>query len=96
MRIAVSDLALQDRHAPIALAVIIRDLASTDEIRMAGPSFLIPNRIWTMQPPTARALNLPQALNPLQEGGIANTVARQWKYRGCIKERRQAKKMMQR
>ena len=98
MRIAVRDLALQDRYAPIALAIIIRDLANAEEIRMAGPSFLIPARIWTMQPPppTAKALNLPQALNPMQEGGIANTVVRQWTYRGCIKERRQAKKMMQR
>ncbi len=93
MQLPVGDLELQDQNESIALSVIIRDLESDEEIRMTGPSMRIPKRMWAMKPPVSRVLNLPQSLNPFQEGGIPRVIGRAWKYRGCIKERKEAKKL---
>ena len=91
MQIAVDDLELREQNEPIALSVIIRDLDSDEEIRMAGPSLRIPKRMWKMKPPVSGVLNLPQSLNPFQEGGIPNWLGRAFKYRKCIDERKAAK-----
>ncbi len=90
--IKVSALDMQDHDAAIQLAVIVRDLEGSEEIRMMGPSLKIPERVWSMKPPAHGVLNLQRMLNPFQEGGVFRTVGRAWKYRKCIDERRAAKK----
>ena len=92
VQVALQDLALQDRNTPVAISVIIRDLESGQEIRMNGPSLRIPEQVWTMEPQVFQALDLPQTLNPSQEGGLFHALGQNWKYRKCIDERKEAKK----
>ena len=91
LEIKVSALDMDDHDAAILLTVIVRDLEGSEEIRMTGPSMRIPDRVWSMKPPAYGVLNLTQALNPFQEGGVFRTIGRAWKYRKCIDERRAAK-----
>ena len=91
LEIKVSALDMDDHDAAILLTVIVRDLEGSEEIRMTGPSLRIPERVWSMKPPAHGVLNLTQALNPFQEGGVFRTIGRAWKYRKCIDERRAAK-----
>ena len=92
VQVSLRELELQDRDTPVAISVIIRDLESGDEIRMNGPSLRIPEQVWTMEPQVFQVLDLPQTLNPSQEGGLFHALRQNWKYRKCIDERREAKK----
>ena len=92
LQVPLSELELQDRNTPVAVSVIIRDLESGQEIRMTGPSLRIPEQVWSMEPQVFQVLDLPQTLNPSQQGGLFQTLSHNWKYRKCINERREAKK----
>ena len=76
------------------LALILRNEANGRTMELRGPRVRIPERVWAMDPPTPRALGLLETLNPAQEGGMFDFLGRAWKYRGCIEERRNAKRFL--
>ena len=61
-------------------------------LRLPGPMLWVPDRIWHERAPKPKTLGLLDALNPFEEGGIWQTLARGTKYRACIEERRAAKR----
>ena len=76
------------------LALILRNDANGRTLELRGPRVRVPERVWSMNPPTPRALGLLETLNPVQEGGLFRTLGRAWKYRECIEERRAAKRFL--
>ena len=77
-----------------ALALVLRNETNARALELAGPRVRIPERIWALKPPVPGTLGLAETLNPVQEGGLFNTLGRAWKYRKCIEERRAAKRFL--
>ena len=78
----------------IDLALVLRNEANGRTIELRGPRVRIPERIWTMEPPTFKALGLLETLNPAEEGGLFGALGQAWKYRKCIEERKAAKRFL--
>ena len=78
----------------IDLTLTLENEASGDTLELHGPRLRVPERIWAMTPPGFQVLGLAETLNPRQEGGLFDTLARAWKYRQCIAERRAAKRSL--
>ena len=76
------------------LTLILRNESNGRTLELTGPRVRIPERIWTMEPPTPKALGLLETLNPAQEGGVFDFLGRAWKYRKCIEERGAAKRLL--
>lgn len=88
------DLQVDSPRQEIELTLVLENEATGETLALQGPRLRVPKRLWTMTPPTPRTLGLAEALNPLQEGGLFNTLGRAWKYRKCIEERRAAKRAL--
>ncbi len=73
---------------------MLQNEANGQTLELWGPRVRVPERIWTMNPPTPKILGLVQMLNPSQEGGLFSTLGRAWKYRKCIEERKAAKRFL--
>lgn len=88
------DLQVDSPKQEIELTLALENEAAGETLALQGPRLRVPERLWAMTPPTPRALGVVQTLNPLQEGGLFNTLGRAWKYRKCIEERRAAKRAL--
>ena len=88
------DLPVDSPRQEIELTLVLENEAIGETLELHGPRLQVPERLWAMAPPTPRTLGLAEALNPLQEGGLFNTLGRAWKYRECIEERRAAKRAL--
>lgn len=88
------DLQVDSPRQEIELTLVLENEATGETLALRGPRLRVPERLWAMTPPTPRTLGLAEALNPLQEGGLFNTLGRAWKYRKCIEERRAAKRAL--
>ncbi len=88
------DLQVDSPQQEIELTLTLENEANGETLELQGPRLRVPERLWAMTPPTPQTLGLAQALNPLQEGGLFNTVGRAWRYRKCIEERRAAKRAL--
>ena len=87
------DLGVEGPQDEFELALVLRN-DDGRTLDLPGPRVRIPERIWTMTPPTPRALGLLETMNPSQEGGLFDVLGRAWKYRECIEERRAAKRFL--
>ena len=85
------DLEVEGPQDEFDLALMLQNEANGQTLELWGPRVRVPERIWTMNPPTPKILGLVQMLNPSQEGGLFSTLGRAWKYRKCIEERKAAK-----
>lgn len=88
------DLRVDSPRQEIELTLVLANEATGETLALHGPRLRVPERLWAMTPPTPRTLGLAKALNPLQEGGLFNTLGHAWKYRKCIEERRAAKRAL--
>ena len=88
------DLQVDSPQQEIDLTLTLESQATGDTLVLQGPRLRVPERIWAMTPPGFQALGLAETLNPRQEGGLFDTLARAWKYRQCIAERRAAKRSL--
>ena len=93
LEVLTESLGVQGPNPRIALTLIVNNLAGGEQIHLRGPSIRVPERIWRMRPPTPKRLGLAATLNPFQEGGLWDVLRRGSRYRGCIKERRTAKRV---
>ena len=85
-------LRLSDAHRNVALDLVLTATDTGESVRLPGPMLWVPDRIWHERAPKPKTLGLLAALNPFEEGGVWQTLARGTKYRGCIEERRAAKR----
>ena len=92
METTAARLALSDGAREVTLDLVLTQLDSGESIRLPGPALWIPDRIWHERPPKPKTLGLLAALNPFEEGGVWQWVARGAKYGKCIEERRAAKR----
>ena len=92
MEVTATQLGLSDDAREVALELVLTELPFGGPIRLPGPTLWIPDRIWHERPPKSKTLGLLAALNPFEEGGIPQWLARGVKYGGCIKERKAAKR----
>ena len=92
METTAAHLALSDGAREVTLHLVLTRLDSGESIRLPGPALWIPDRIWHERPPKPKTLGLLAALNPFEEGGVWQWVARGAKYGKCIEERRAAKR----
>ena len=88
------DLEVEGPQDEFDLALMLQNEANGQTLELWGPRVRVPERIWTMNPPTPKILGLVQMLNPSQEGGLFSTLGRAWKYRKCIEERKAAKRFL--
>ena len=91
METTAAQLELSDAAREVALDLVLTQLESGEAIRLSGPTVWIPDQIWHERPPKPKVLGFFATLNPFQEGGVWQSLARGSKYRGCIQERRAAK-----
>ena len=89
METTAARLALSD----VGLDLVLTHLDFAEAIRLPGPTLWIPDRIWHEREPKPRTLGLLGALNPFEEGGVWQSLARGAKYGVCIEERRAAKRI---
>lgn len=92
METTAAQLALSDAAREVALDLVLTRTDSGESIRLTGPVLWIPDRVWHERPPKPKTLGLLAALNPFEEGGVWQWVARGAKYGKCIEERRAAKR----
>ena len=92
METTAAVLRLSDTHRHVALDLMLTATDTGQAVRLPGPMLWIPDRIWHERAPKPKTLGLLAALNPFEEGGIWQTLARGTKYRACIEERRAAKR----
>ena len=88
------DLQVDSPQQEIDLTLTLENDANGVTLELQGPRLRVPERLWSMTPPTPQTLGLAKTLNPLQEGGLFDTLGRAWKYRQCIEERRAAKRAL--
>ena len=96
LSIPAADLGVDSPDLQIALALVVSDQRSGEEIELKGPSLRIPARVWKTSPPAPKRLGLAATLNPFEEGGLWRTLGRAWKNRKCIDERKIAKQAFKR
>ena len=92
MEVTAAELGLTADSREVPLDLVLSQTPSVGEVRLRGPTIRVPDRIWHERPPRPRKLGLVSELNPFQPGGIWRTLTRGAKYRGCIEERRSAKR----
>ena len=92
METTAAQLRLSEAARAVALDLVLTQVGSGESLRLSGPTLWVPDRIWHERPPKPRTLGLLAALNPLDEGGVWQWLARGTKYGGCIEERRAAKR----
>ena len=92
METTAAVLRLFDAHRDVALDLVLTATDTGEALRLPGPTLWIPDRIWHERAPKPKTLGLLAALNPFEEGGIWQTLARGTKYRTCVEERRAAKR----
>ena len=92
METMAAQLALSDDARDVALDLVLTQLDSGEALRLPGPTLWIPDRIWHERPPKPKTLGFLAALNPLEEGGVWQWLARGVKYGDCIEVRRAAKR----
>ena len=91
MEVTATELALSDSDRRVTLALTLTNARTGDEIVLAGPDMLVPDRIWNANPPKPRVLGFFQSLNPFDEGSVWRWMAHQARYDHCVEERRYAK-----
>ena len=92
METTATVLRLSDAHRDVALDLVLTATDTGEVLRLPGPTLRLPDRIWHERAPKPKTLGLLAALNPFEEGGIWQTLARGTKYGPCIEERRAAKR----
>ena len=92
METTVAALRLSDAHRHVALDLVVTATDTGEAVRLPGPMLWVPDRIWHERAPKPKTLGFLAALNPFEEGGVWQTLARGTKYRGCIEGRRAAKR----
>ena len=92
METTAAQLALSDDAREVALDLVLTPLGSGESIRLPGPTLWVPDRIWHERPPKPRTLGFLATLNPFEEGGVWQWIARGVKYGECIEDRRAAKR----
>ena len=70
------DLEVEGPQDEFDLALMLQNEANGQMLELWGPRVRVPERIWTMNPPTPKILGLVQMLNPSQEGGLFSTLGR--------------------
>ena len=92
MEATAAVLRLSDAHRHVALDLVLTATETDEAVRLPGPTLWVPDRIWHERAPKPKTLGFLGALNPFEEGGVWQTLARGTKYRACIEERRAAKR----
>ena len=92
METTAAQLALSDATREVALDLVLTRADSGEPLRLPGPTLRVPDGFWHERPPKPKTLGLLAALNPFEEGGVWQWMARGAKYRKCIEERRAAKR----
>ena len=92
METTAAQLALSDDARHIALDLVLTQLDSGERTLLSGPTLWVPDRIWHERPSKPKALGLPAALKPFEEGGVWQWLARAAKYGECVEERRAVKR----
>ena len=92
METTAAVLRLSDAHRDVALDLVLTQVHSGESLRLPGPMLWIPDRIWHERASKPKTLGLLAVLNPFEEGGVWQWLARGSKYGGCIEERRAAKR----
>ena len=92
MEATAGALGLTDESRTVALDLVLTETGGGRTVRLCGPGILIPDRIWYARPSKSRAPDLLASLNPFVRGGLWRTLARAARTRGCVRERRRAKR----
>ena len=77
----------------VALDLVLTQTDTGNTVRLCGPTFRIPDRIWNERPSEPKIPGLPASLNPFVRSGLWRTLARAARYQECIRERRCAKRL---
>ena len=91
LSITAHALGVRGANASVGLALEATNATTGETLVLNGAKIRIPERIWTLVPPTPKTLGLGEALNPAEEGGVFAWLGRAWKYRDCPEARRAAK-----
>ena len=92
METTAAVLRLSDAHRDVVLDLVLTATDTGEAVRLPGPMLWVPDRIWHERAPKPKTLGFLAALNPFEQGGMWQTLARGTKFRACIEERRAAKR----
>ena len=95
METTAATLGIDGESRNVALDFVLTQTDTGNTIRLRGPGFRIPDRIWNERPSERKIPGLVASLNPCARRGLWRTLVRFATYRECIRERRRAKRLFE-
>ena len=93
METTVAALGIDGENRNVALDLVLTQTDTANTVRLCGPTYRIPDRIWNERPSELKIPGLPVSFNPFVRGGLWRTLARAARSRACIRERKYAKRL---